>query len=311
MRKIESGAGRGADGTLTPEDIWPVYAKWHEAVHMSQLVTSPYVQTAAWHLLGLTKVATLKNSAPSPGGLSWSELRDEYERAVRQLGAPAPDEITAWNIIETQAVVQGLTWLTGSDPKNLRLFAENLYCEVRSLPRYVRLLGHVADEIGEEEAFTLLPRLCFLALQSPDPAAVFMVLFNQLLAENSATDLAASSPEAFCHWSGADPHYLSRSLRERSPNIDNHPCMPLFRDYFDRFEAVPDMESRLELLLTPRGMGARRTFWPTFTVFADGHVQLERSSGFDIDEELKAVWIDMTAEAVTGLELLRDGPGGG
>ena len=72
----------------------------------------------------------------------------------------------------------------------------------------MRLLGQVVDAIGEEEALALLPRLCFLALQSPAPAPVFMGLYDRLTAENSATDLAASPPEAFCQWAGADPERL-------------------------------------------------------------------------------------------------------
>jgi hypothetical protein len=80
--------------------------------------------------------------------------------------------------------------------------------------------------------------------------------------------------------------------------------MPLFRRYFDRFEAVPDVESRLDLLLSPKGMAARETFWPTFTVFADGHVTLALSTGSDIDDEEKLFWVSTTADAMAGLELL-------
>ena len=104
---------------------------------------------------------------------------------------------------------------------------------------------------------------------------------------------------------GVDPFFVSRSLREREPGLNNHPCMPLFKDYFDRFEAISQMESPTGVLLPgPRGMAARETFWPTFTVYADGQVKLGRDSGFDIDEEQKALWIDVTADALGGLDLI-------
>jgi hypothetical protein len=305
MEQIKSGARRDpATGQVTTADFWHVYAEWHEAVHMSQLVTCPYVLSAAWRLLCLTKVATLKETKPTPDGPSWHELGDDYEQTKRKLDEPTGGEFTPWHIIETHAVVQGLTWLTGSDRTELRWLADHLYGEVEASPRYVRLVDEVADRLGNEATIALLPRLCFLALQTPDPCTYFMGLYSKLTAEGSTAALAASSPREFCEWASVDPFLVSRSLREREPSLDNHPCMPLFRRYFDRFEAVPDVESRLALLLSPKGAAARQTFCPTFTVFADGHVALALNTGFDVDEEEKLLWISATADAIAGLGLL-------
>jgi hypothetical protein len=267
-------------------------------------VTCPYVQSAAWRLLGLTRVAALKEAKPTPDGPSWRDLGDDYEQTISKLEAPTRDEVTAWHIIETHAVVQGLTWLTGSDRTDLRWLADHMYGEVKRSPRYVRLLDEVADNLGDGAAIALLPRLCFLALQTPAPHACFMGLYSRLTSEGSTAALAASSPREFCEWAGIDAFLVSRSLREREPNLDNHPCMPLFRRYFDRFEAVTDVEARLDLLLSPKGAAARETFWPTFTVFADGHVTLALNTGFDVDEEEKLFWISATADTLAGLGLL-------
>jgi hypothetical protein len=306
MHQIKSGAGRDtATGQVTTEDLWHVYAEWHEAVHMSQLVTCPYVNSAAWYLLGLTRVAALKEAKPTPDGPSWRELGDDYKETIRKLKAPTRGETTAGHIFETHAVVQGLTWLTGSDRKDLRWLADHLYGEVAPSPQYVRLVDEVADRLGDEAAIALLPRLCFLALQTPAPQTWFMDLYSRLTAEGSTAGLAASSPREFCEWAGVDAFRVSRSLREREPSLDNHPCMPPFRRYFDLFEALPDVDARLDLLLSPHGMAARETFWPTFTVFADGHVTLARNTAFDdVDEEEKLFWISATADAIAGLELL-------
>lgn len=308
MQQIKSGARRDTATGVATEDLWHVYAEWHEAVHMSQLVTCPYVNSAAWYLLGLTRVAALKETKPTPDGPSWRELGDDYKQTTRKLEAPTRGEFTAGHIFETHAVVQGLTWLTGSDRKDLRWLADHMYgenSEIAPSPQYVRLVDEVAGRLGDEAAIALLPRLCFLALQTPAPHTWFMGLYSSLTAEGSSAALAASSPREFCEWAGVDPFLVSRSLREREPNLDNHPCMPLFRDYFDRFEAVPDVEARLDLLLSPHGLAARETFWPTFTVFADGHVTLARNTGFDdVDEEEKLFWISATADAIAGLELL-------
>ena len=200
MRQIKEGTRRdAATGQVAAEDLWHVYAEWHEAVHMAQLVTCPYVRDAAWNLLCLARAANRKEGTGTPDGPTWRQLGDEYEATMGKLQAPAGDEVTAWHVIETYAVVQSLRWLTGSGRMDLRGLADHLYSDIESEPPYVRLVNDLADKIGDEVAIALLPRLCFLALQTPVPLDYFGGMCLRT-GESSPAGVATSSPEEFCKW---------------------------------------------------------------------------------------------------------------
>lgn len=304
-RKMIDQARQGtASGEIALEDLWHVYDKWHEMVHTSQLVTCPYVRDAAWRLLVLARLAVRRDANPESSRVSWGELCDLYGPTIAKFAPTTGDQVSAWDIFETHAVVQGLTWLTGADRTNLRWAADHLYGSIKHLPRYVWLLGVVAEGIGNDAAIALLPSLCFLSLQTPDPPRYFTAYYSRLRAEKLAAALSSSSPREICEWAGADPYRVSRSLRERKPELDNHPCMHFFRHYFDRFEALSEVEDRLDLLLRPKGEAAQEAFGPTLTVYADGEVRLSIRSDHATDDELKSALISETANALAGLELL-------
>ena len=61
--------------------------------------------------------------------------------------------------------------------------------------------------------------------------------------------------------------------------------MRAFSQYFDRFEALPDVDARLDLLLGPRVVSAYRMFQPPFTVFADGSLALSDDPSSPLAEE--------------------------
>jgi hypothetical protein len=162
----------------------------------------------------------------------------------------------------------------------------------------------MGDMVGGQVAIRLLPCLCFLALQTLKPSEVLAGLCGRLVDEGSAARLSTSSKRKFCEWAGVDAEFVSRSLRERDGEIEGHPWMRIFSQYFDRFEAVPDVDARLELLLGPRGDEAYRMFRPPFTVFADGSLTLSDHSSSPLAEEEKEFWITISAETIEGLVLL-------
>jgi len=307
MRQIKEGkAANSATGDITSEDIWSIYSEWHETVHMFQLVTCPYVRFIAFQLATLAKRAYHpkggeggRNSPPA------SELVDQYRSTVSLFdGAPSPGHFSAWEIIETHAVAQGVTWLRGSADSDLRQLANYLYKKVRESPQYLRLINAMGDRFGDQAAIQLLPRLCFLALQTTEPSEVLSGLCGRLAEEDSAVRLAFSSTREFCEWAGFDAAFASRSLRERDKRIEGHPWMRIFSPYFDRFESLPDIDARLKLLLGPRGAEASRMFKPPFTVFADGSLTLSDHPSSPLAKEEKELWITIAAETIEGLARL-------
>lgn len=306
MHQIKEGkAADSATSEVGPEDIWSVYAEWHETVHMFQLVTCPYVRFIAFQLATLARHAYRQQSQEDGNSPPLSELVDQYRSAVSMFdNAPSPGDFTAWEIIETHAVAQGVLWLTGSAESGLRQLADYLYNSVRESPQYLRLIHAMGDQVGDQAAIQLLPRLCFLALQTLEPSKVLAGLCGRLADESSAARLAISSTPEFCEWVGIDPARISRSLRERDGKLEGHPWMRTFSQYFDRFEALRDIDARLELLFGPRGDEAYRMFRPPFTVYADGSLALSDHASSPLAEKEQELWVTITTETVEGLALL-------
>lgn len=305
MRQIKEGkAADPATGELASEDIWSVYSEWHETVHMFQLVTCPYVRFRAFQLATLAKQAYRQKSQGDGNSPPLSELVDQYRSAVSMFdNAPPPGHFSAWEIIETHAVAQGVLWFTGSAESGLRQLADHLYNTVRQSPQYLRLIDTMGNRVGDQAAVQLLPRLCFLALQTLEPSKVLAGLCDRLADEGSAARLAISSPREFCEWVGVDAAFVSQSLRERDGKVEGHPWMEIFSQYFDRFEALPDVDARLKLLLGPHGAPAYRMFRPPFTVFADGSLALSDPSS-PLAEEEEELWITIATETIEGLARL-------
>jgi hypothetical protein len=290
-------------GVLLAEDAWSAYSEWHEMVHMSQLVTCPYVMIYAIRLASLAMQASGEDSDVGDGE-RLRGLVDEFRFTKAMFDARSGDGFSAWEIIETQAVVQALLWLTGSNPKGARTQANSLYREVRRAPQYLPIIDATCDRFGDTAAMTLLPRLCYLALQTDEPSQEFTELCTQVGDEAFATRLAAASPREFCEWASRDARRESRSLRERAPSLADHPWMRFFGLYFDDFERVAGVDERLTLLLGARGGDAFRMFHPMLTIYSDGQVKLWRASGTKIDDRIVESWIDRTSEVLHGLALL-------
>ena len=290
-------------GFVSPEDVWSAYSEWHEMVHMSQLMTCPYVMIYAIRLASIAMQASGEDSEVGDGE-RLRGLVDEFRFTQAMFDARSADGFSAWEIIETQAVVQAVLWVTRCDPKDARTAANGLYREVRHAPQYLPIIEATCDRFGDTAAMTLLPRLCYLALQTDEPSQEFTELCTQVGDEAFATRLAASSPREFCEWASRDATRESRSLREHFPSLADHPWMRFFGPYFDDFERVAGVDERLTLLLGARGGDAFRMFHPMLTIYSDGQVKLWRTWGTEIDDRIVESWIDRTSEVLHGLALL-------
>ena len=282
---------------ITNEDAWRFYAQWHEAVHMAQLVTSPYVCLYAF------RVATLAHQAfEGMQDAQLATLKEGYRAAASELETVV-DGHRPWEILETHAVTQGLLWAMPDNVESLYWLANHLYTVYKDSPRYVRLLNEMAQTIGDDAAIRLLPRLCFIALQTNDPIPVMVHLRERIALENVASTLCECSPRQFCEWVGVDAAVVSKSLRERDTPLSDHPWMRLFDHYFDDFEQLT-IDERLDLLMGVRGADTYHIFKPTFTVYPDGEMELSRRTTSDLEEEVKHAWIDITRDLVDKIELL-------
>jgi hypothetical protein len=159
---------RGGHAAIeTDHDLFNIYAQWHEAAHIAQLLTSPTLFT---HTFGLTMLAkeAFRRAQTTDLRPSMSDLSGEFSKLATEFESP-DSGYSVWDIAETHAVGQGLRWaLPGAPSEDLLEIANRLY---RDKILYVRILNETAQEFGSEAAFQLLPRLCFVALQHGRPGA--------------------------------------------------------------------------------------------------------------------------------------------
>lgn len=289
---------------ITDADLWGVYAQWHESVHLAQLVTCTYLFTHGIRIASLAmNVASTWSQEPHDDP-KFIEMLNEYESERLALSAGVPG-YTPLNIMETHAVCLGLRWLTGStaDGDSLLGLANRLY---KHEPQYMNLLNSVARSVGANEAFAVLPGLCYLALQPSNPTTRMLELLARLADESSTADICALSPREFCEWAGVDPGFVSRSLRERIRSetelsrLADHPWLDQFAHQFDAFESVTDLDSRLELLFGTSGGRTYSVFHPNYFVFPGGVIAV--SGGTAQEEDF---WLRRTLKFVDGLRILK------
>jgi hypothetical protein len=302
---------------ITDDEVFDTYAKWHEGVHMAQLVTSPFVFPLAFEMAGLAQRAY----RISIGVDSQPNILDNLAERYSSLSCALEDregDYSPIDVIETHAVTQGFRWaMPNNKGSDLRFVANYFYAE-RS-PHYVRLLNHVCDRLGDDVGTILLPRLCFLSLQAEKPVRHLVSLLDKLTTEASPLDIVAYKPFRLCEWAEAPVSLVTRSLRERAESflrdstgrparITDHPWVNLFTQYFDEFEAISDDGRRLDLLMGRQGDYSHSQFSPHFTIYPGGDIRI-RGTNPDEDSEIaheaRHGLIEITLNLVSGLELLR------
>jgi len=301
---------------LTNEDVFDTYAKWHEGVHMAQLLTSPFVFPIALEMAGLAQRAYRISAGADDQHSLIDDLAKRYQTLCDSL-ENADGEYSPMDIIETHAVTQGFRWTVPySDGNALRVLANFFYRE--KSPSYVRLLNIACEKFGDDVGTILLPRFCFLSLQAAKPTRELLFLFDKLSRESSPDHVVTYEPIQLCEWAGAPVSLVSRSLRERAASfvrnaagqlvrLTDHPWVGLFAQYFDEFEAVSDSGNRLDLLMGRQGAYAHSQFSPRFTVYPGGDVRIRGTDPNDQSEiahEARQGFVEMTLNLVSGLEFL-------
>jgi hypothetical protein len=196
-----------------------------------------------------------------------------------------------------------LLWAMPDNAASLCWAANHLYTVYKDAPQYVRVLNIMAHTMGDEAAIRLLPRLCFIALQTNAPTSIIVHLSERIAREHAASRLCEYTPRQFCEWVGVNSFMVSESLRERDTPLKHHRWMRLFDHYFDDFERL-SIDDRLDLLMGVRGADIFELFKPTFTVYADGEVRLSRSMPRTLEDEARELWIAITSNLIAGVSIL-------
>jgi len=290
---------------LDDEAVWRAYAQWHEAVHIAQLLTCPYLCLIAYRTATIA-LAAFDNSADGYGaGTRLSELKQDLEQVRSELEMRHDSGAYPLQIVETHALTKGLLWAMPGDAANLTSAANYLYKgykQLGDLDIYLRVLNEMVEHVGDEAAIKLLPRLCFLALQTNEPVDLFAQLCKRVKSEREVDKVCAFSPREFCRWIGVkDIVLLSRSLRERPSPLGNHPWLRIFEPYFEAFESISDVDDRLNLLMGLRGGDTYAIFGPKVTVYENGEMI---SSVSDINHRFEEEWLQVTSDLVEGLKIL-------
>lgn len=292
---------------LSTEDVKRTYALWHESVHVLQVLTSPFIFEHGRLLTSLALHALDCNNTTQLGPLAL--LRRQYSELRVKLseGRPSPQEI-----VEINAVALGVHWLApDNDFESLWILLEMLYPEPKS-PNVLAL--HMASEaMGKGNAIALIPRLCFIALQTESPSATLAALVRKVMNEHCGDRLAQSSPRVFCAWAGVNPQMITRSLRERAAamtrldgtplGLVHDPWLQSFGDYFDAYEAISDIDERLAVVMGA-GRGGLKTsniFHPRLLVYSDGEVTPGRGQA---EPGAVEAWLQFTHDLVSGLKVL-------
>ena len=184
-----------AGSDLETEDVWRAYTDWHERVHFSQLVTSPLVCTQGWIIASTARAAARQRATGKDTPESLAKLRAQYDSANADFRKPGARGYTTLDVIETQAVAQGLLRAVGGDVDGLGWLANHLYTEHQGAPHYVRVVNDAIRDLGGEGvALTLLPRLCAVALQFAQPSDALAGMLDRAVRESAGEALCAAVP---------------------------------------------------------------------------------------------------------------------
>jgi hypothetical protein len=291
--RFQAIAAGVAPDEITDKDSEGVYTIGHESVHIAQLVVSPWLFL---HVAGLASIVAETRRLDREGQLgpeAIARLKASMEAELASLREQR-DGFSVGEILETQAVVQGLRWAAVRTDATRWRWAVDTFHPGADL--YLRLLHLYADELGLGDglAFELLPRLCALALQTDDPRVAMASLTDRVRNPVNAVAAAGLPTLEFCRWAGVnDPAVLGRSLREREPGLFQRlPWAALLARYFDRFEALPSVGARMDVVFrSDADAPGASIFFPVFTVFADGGIHAMDGNARDYERWTRATLI--------------------
>jgi len=332
------------------EDVLALFELARVGIRVAHVVTSPwyfmFTRDVARRARWASRILASRQQ-PAPGAAE--SARQDFALLCSTL-LDRSEGFSVRDILDTHAMVGGLQ-ASMARPAPLELFhlALEFYHES---PDSLRLLSRMAEEHGIQNAVLLAPRLCAAALRFPYPAIALADLLQSITQRRDRVGdlLALSGPRFFlaCRLDPDTAAMSSRQLRverreaslaERRTTssddsaggraargagadvlrqtdqsmLDSRGWGDTLRPYFDGFEALPDIDARLQACIdpmqadaAPSASGLDPLFRPLWSIHADGSVGKLRGKPTANDLADFARWVTLSLEMLDGLAWLND-----
>ena len=267
------------------------YGLSHEAVHMVQLVSTHFPLEMAFEFANLCGLTNKRLKAKIPEAQWVPAVVRDYRIATHRMEDDRAG-FSALNIIEAQAVIEGFRGAFSNHSEEG--LAKVVAISHGLASDYADIIGRLLAAYGFNFTFDVVPKLCWLALQTKEPGVTFTSWIMEL-GEVDVSPLTKMSACELCVAFGTDPEKTSRSIRAKVPGVRNHPLHPLFSGYFDVIERETDPETFLQLVMHP-GRSSTPTsrirmidMMPPLTIFTDDRYLMHgpyKDHGWDAAEPL-------------------------
>lgn len=262
------------------------YIMAHEGVHVAQLLTCPAVWQEVQNLMELTNWVNGLTKKGVPEHLIMPEAKKNLER-IRNERYDRAHNFSMNDLIEAQAVLEA----SGPMGRNKDLFELLKLLKVThgGESSYTNVIGAGVRQFAQH-SFDLIPKLCWLALQTKIPGQAF----NQWLSELEDVPISALigiSLTDLCTRLGVPIDGLDKNLRQRDPSIAKGPALgPLYNPYFDAIEQLILPRDLPESACHPvteirNGQSLVELAMPPVLLFSDRAVRLfgpHRERGFGV-----------------------------
>jgi hypothetical protein len=287
-------------GGIAPEEVGEhyvrqIYAPAHECVHTVQLLTTRFVLEMAIEYFNLCGIANGHRRAGRPEADWLPSVLGAYRVADQRLNGREAGDFSSLQVMEAHAVLEGFRGgMSRHLPEGLAMVRELAHGRLED---YAVIIDASLERFGFDRTLSVLPRLCWIALNHEAPGQYFTQMFSSL-SEGDVRWVVGASASQTCEALGMDASRAAQSWRVRRPALRDHPLHGILGRYFDVLERQSDPEAYLQLAMHPgRGpaSGARvqlKDLMPPLAVYADDVVLMNgpyRDDGWSAAEPLLRV----------------------
>ncbi len=267
---------------------------------MTQLVSARFVLEMAIEFANICAMYNGHRKAGTPPSQWRHAILRDYRAATSRMGVNGP-AFTSLQVVELHAVIEGFR---GAFSRHTEERLVRIVHSAHGLNSfYADAVGRVLGGFGLEFVLEVVPKLCWMSLQSHDPGRTFTNALLSLGVRDTSA-LVGMSAHELCATSGADASSYARSLRLRTPALRAHSLYPLWEEYFDAIERETDPERFLQLVMHPskasaKGSKIRRwELMPPLTIYRDNGYSMNgphRDKGWVAAEPLIRISHALTA----------------
>ncbi|MGE0070347.1 MAG: hypothetical protein AB7S67_08995, partial [Thiomonas sp.] len=198
---------RGFEANVDERFIRFVYGVAHEAVHMIQLLSTPFVHEIAIEYANLCARTQERLKAGVPEASWLPDVLRDYRTTQARLSASGPGFSTL-QVLEIQAVIEGFR---GAFSKYSELgLAKTVQIAHRLESLYAEAIGRLLASFGFTFTFEVVPKLCWIAMHAQDPGKTFTQGLLSL-GDGDHTPQETMPACEICENFGLDPEKHARS----------------------------------------------------------------------------------------------------